>query len=971
MKVSKRNVFHCLVGIILRHPFSVLLVGVLGVVLSLLLTGTYLGFHTNRLDLFSAGSRYKELDEAYDREFTNLPEGVIVVIRSESPETAKAFATALARRWETDPNIDQVLYRITADALKNKALLYLSPDELMRLREKLEQHHALLKELEASPTLQDLFALINREITTTLVSHVFTGFLEEDQQKEEPPDLSLLLALLQQMNQWLDGHHVYRSPWATFFTKDDGIASRDGFLWSDDHKLLFVLVQPRREVGEFSSFEKAVQQVRADAKALQKAYPGVEVGVTGRSVLDADEMGIAQRDTSLATVISVVGVTLLYFGLFRGVVRPLLALATLLIAVCWSLGFTTLTIGHLNILTIVFMPMLMGLGIDYGSYFIARYEEERGTGQGVREALTETFLAIGPGIAVTSLTTAFAFGTLCLTGFKGIAELGFIGGSGILLAGLATFTMLPTLLVVHERRRPVRVAPHRRVDGDVGDGYLKPFYRYPWATIAASALVMGLSLLALGEVGSDFNLLHLQAKGAESVRWTQRLFESTKRSVLYGEIVVDSLEEVKRKASVLRSLPSVAEVDSITSVIPEDQARKLPLIKELRPFLADISFQGNKAEAVDLDALRSTLERIGFKMGDEGAAAGDPEEGSIRQQMQEVRRLIGQFSETSARMQEADVRQTLFTFQEEVGRDLEEKLAVLKANLKAEPVTIADLPAELRTRYIGKTGKYRLFIYPSEDIWEPQPLARFVKDLRAVDPDVLGTPVTNFEFTHGIKEAYQQAGLYAFLGISFLALLTFRAMSPALLALTPLAVGSVWTLGFMGLFEVKFNVANLIVLPLIVAPAVESGIMIVYRYREERRTSGRPMPLPASTGRAVIFSSLSTIVGFGSLMISHHQGILSIGLLLTCGVSSVLLASLTVLPSLLALLSSRGGEWALVAARRDELSKLVQFVGMRLLGQVGHSRGSQLPFRKLASREAVGAGATFAAGQNGRRGGEL
>jgi MlaC protein/MMPL family len=158
----------------------------------------------------------------------------------------------------------------------------------------------------------------------------------------------------------------------------------------------------------------------------------------------------------------------------------------------------------------------------------------------------------------------------------------------------------------------------------------------------------------------------------------------------------------------------------------------------------------------------------------------------------------------------------------------------------------------------------------------------------------------------GMKEAYEQAGLYAFVGIIFLVLLAFRAVRPALLALIPLAVGSLWTLGFMGLLQVKFNVANLIVLPLIMAPAVEGGIMIIYRYREESRKARRPSPLPQSTGRAVVFSSLSTIVGFGSLMISRHWGIFSVGLLLTVGVASVLLASVTVLPSLLAILSARG-----------------------------------------------------------------
>jgi uncharacterized membrane protein YdfJ with MMPL/SSD domain len=181
-----------------------------------------------------------------------------------------------------------------------------------------------------------------------------------------------------------------------------------------------------------------------------------------------------------------------------------------------------------------------------------------------------------------------------------------------------------------------------------------------------------------------------------------------------------------------------------------------------------------------------------------------------------------------------------------------------------------------------------------------------VNDVRAVEPDVLGTPIMNFEFIRGIKEAYEQAGLYALVGIVFLVLLTFRAVRPALLALIPLAVGSLWTLGLMGVLQVKFNVANLIVLPLIMAPAVEGGIMIICRYREEARKRRRPSPLPQSTGRAVIFSSLSTIVGFGSLMISRHWGIFSVGLLLTIGVASVLLASVTVLPSLLAILSAKG-----------------------------------------------------------------
>jgi hopanoid biosynthesis associated RND transporter like protein HpnN len=902
------NVYSGIAGTIVRHPIGVILIAALGAVLSLLVTATRLEFHTNRMDLISAGERYKQLDQMYEREFENLPERIIAVIRAPHPETAKAFATALGQRWERDPTIENVLYRIDVDGLRNKALLYLSPEALAALREKLAQHHDLLQELAAAPTLQNLFELINREITKTLVGHVFTGFLDDEGTEREPPDLSLLLALLQEMNQGLEGQQSVRSPWEKWFTQDGEAFSHDGFLWSDDKSLLFVLANPKAAAGEFNRFKQAVQRIRADVRELQQAYPGVEVGITGRAVLDADEMGQAQRDTAIATVISLVGVTLLYFGLFRSVVRPLLALAALGIALCWSLGLTTLTIGHLNILSIVFMPLLVGLGIDYGSYVLARYEEERARGRGVREALTETLVTTGPGVVTTALTTAFTFGALMLTDFKGVAELGFIGGSGILLAAVATFMVLPALLVLDERRRPRGTITQGRLRAGTHGGYLEPLYRHPRVTLAASALLVSMSLLTLGRVGADFNLLHLKAEGTESVIWLQKMFESTKRSVLFGEVVAESLEEVKRKASALKALPSVAKVDSIAAVIPEAQDQKLPLIRDLQPFLADISLQRDKAPAVDLDALRSTLSRIEFKMAADDEVADGSEAAQLRHGMHESRRLIDRFVGMTERMGDAAALQAVSAFQEVLFRDLKEKLGVLQANLTAEPVTLTDLPPALRTRYVGKTGKFRLFVFPAQDIWEFPALSRFVADVKAVEPEVLGSPIMNLEYLRGMKEAYEQAELYAFLGIVFIAIVTFRSVQPTLLALIPLAVGSVWTLGFMGLLQIKFNVANLLVLPLIMAPAVESGIMIVYRACVEGKGSLTPLPLPQSTGRAVVFSALSTIIGFGSLMISHHRGIWSIGLLLTIGVGSVLVASLTALPSVLTLVVLKRGK---------------------------------------------------------------
>src|ERR671919_513122 len=234
-----------LVAFMMRHAVGVVLAAVLAAVLALLYTATHLAFDSNRLDLVSAGERYKALHAAFSREFEELPGDMVVVIQSQNPERAKAFATALAQRWERDPHIERVFYRIDVDALKRKGLLYLSPDELTDLHQQLQAHHDLLKELAAAPSLQHLFALVNQEVTASLVGHLFTGFLDENTHEEKPPDLSLLLALLQQMDARLQGSRSDRSPWDQTLTEDAEAFSPDGFLWSDDHRLLFVFVMPK------------------------------------------------------------------------------------------------------------------------------------------------------------------------------------------------------------------------------------------------------------------------------------------------------------------------------------------------------------------------------------------------------------------------------------------------------------------------------------------------------------------------------------------------------------------------------------------------------------------------------------------------------------------------------------------------------------------------------------------------------
>jgi predicted RND superfamily exporter protein len=430
-------------------------------------------------------------------------------------------------------------------------------------------------------------------------------------------------------------------------------------------------------------------------------------------------------------------------------------------------------------------------------------------------------------------------------------------------------------------------------------------YRYPWATLALSGGFVALSLLALGQIGTDFNLLRLQSERNESVIWAERMFQSTRRSVLMGELMADSVAEVERKVAALSRLPSVEKVDSILSVLPADQASKEALIQGLRPSLTHIAMRQPAVETVDSTALRATLQRLNAKIGEGAESEPGTPAGDSRRDLDEAQRLIEQFLRRTEQMPHAALESALVTFQQALHRDLTDTLATLRRNLGAEPVTLADLPAALQARYVGKTGKFRLFVFPAEDVWEPAPLARFVRDLQSVDYNALGAPVTNFEYMETIKDGYKMASVYAICGIIFLAFLMFRGALSTLLALVPLFVGSVWTLGMMALFGVQFNMANLLFVPLIIGIGIDNGVHIVHSFRATEKYEGERLPLARSTAKAISLAALTTIVGFGSLMISSHRGIYSLGLLVSLGVGSVLIASLATLPCLLAILGPK------------------------------------------------------------------
>jgi uncharacterized protein len=570
----------------------------------------------------------------------------------------------------------------------------------------------------------------------------------------------------------------------------------------------------------------------------------------------------------------------------------------LAVTLAWSMGIITLTVGHLTIFSVMFISIVIGLGIDYGIYFLFRYEEEIFLGRNLKEALELTAARTGPGILIGALTAGGTFYVLMLTDFRGIQELGFIAGTAILMAWLGMMTTFPALLVLVDSRhaeRPRNQAPRAHALERMHVPVLDRVVRFPTAVLAVAGLATAASLWAIPYVGFDYNLLNLQAKGTESVLWEKRILANTGRSGFNGLASATTLEELRRKQEAFEKLSSVSEVDSVLRIIPDNQKEKIAIVKSFAPVVAPVRV--GRSSPVDLDRLTRALAELKRRLDIFHVEAGPKLPEDLKQLRGQVTALIKALQTTNREVAEP----ALSHLQSQLYRDFIDKFFSLQRNLNPREIGLADVPDELRRKFIGKRGDFLLQIHPKVDIWERTGARQFVLDLRSVDPDVTGAPIITYEAIGYMERAYYQGTIYAFLLVGLLSYLLIRRVKETLLALLPLVLGLLWTIGLMRVFGVQFNMANVWGLPLIIGASAEFGLNVMVRYLEGRAHGG---PLVArSTVMGVALSGISTMVGFGSLMIARHQGIYSLGLLLTIGAGCGLAASLVVLPVILRLVT--------------------------------------------------------------------
>jgi hopanoid biosynthesis associated RND transporter like protein HpnN len=908
-----RRLLIALVRTVCRYPIAVLALSAALCALSLYAAIFHLQYHTQRSDLISPHKECQQRWHDYIKEFGDDDDIVVVVKGSERGRMVEALEQVAERIGHQPTLFDRLFYKADLRPLHDRALMMLPLDQIRTIRQNLggDMHELLI---DADPTK---FTSPWRRLSL-LSLLIRAGDSLPEGQPLSPEDVQFftqLRAVTRAAGSYLDDPEKYSNPWSSLMASEPAgqqdLLAEPQYFFSGSGGLAFLLVRPIKEQGSFTAALKSVDAMHGIVADARTSFPGLQFGLTGMPVLETDEMAAAQRDTQWASWLAVAGVALLFLIVYRGLAYPTLTLVTLLVGTAWALGWLTLTVGHLNILSATFAVMLIGMG-DYGVLWVMRYEQARRSGADVQSALLHTTSHVAVGNLTAAMTLALAFYAAVLADFQAVAELGWIAGCGVLLCALACFTVLPALLMLFDRRRlscqdaaddAILALPGLRPSSDAS---WLPFLAWrPWWVVAGGLGMLGVLAVCATRVTYDHNLLHLQAQNLESVQWEMTLIQDTAGASWHAVSIADSPEKALELKAKYEKLPEVSRVVEVATLAPPDQDKKLPLLADIQDSLRTLP-ERHKTIAHDLPngkQLRAELTALVARLPEPSIPDGGSNPAllvSLRQTLQGLLDRLPPGDNTAANLWTS---KQLKVFEEKLTGDLSEDLHRLREVSTPREIALSDLPEDLRDRYVSPHGKWLLRVFAKDGLWDFGPLKHFTEVVRTVDPEATGKPFGTVEGLIAMKEGLQRAGLYAFLVIAAVLFLDFRNLKHALIALAPLVMSVVLTLGILGLFGVPLNPANMIAFPLILGVGVDNGVHVLHDYLI-RRAEGRST-ISYAIGRGVLVKALTSMIGFGTLMISSERGLAGLGLILTLGVACSMLSALVFLPAVLHLLGGR------------------------------------------------------------------
>ncbi|MEW5704455.1 MAG: MMPL family transporter [Pseudomonadota bacterium] len=819
-----------------------------------------LGLNTKTTDMLSRELPFRQNAEALKAAFPQYSDVILVVLEGENPDRVDAAAEELVAHLRARPeSFGDVFYPAADPFFKKNGLLYLDRQDLDDLGLRLSDGQPFLGTLAGNPRLDGLLEMLG-----LATDHVLDT---AEAEKKKAEGLTRILNGAVDVVEAMSAGRPRDLSWKTLMEGEPkaGLARQ------------LIAVQPVLDFGSLAPAKKTISLIRALAQT--NGLPeDVRLRLTGDAALDETEIQSIQEGMGLVGGVSVALVLgLLLIGM-RSVRLVLAILLTLVMGLIWSFAFAAFAVGHLNLISVAFAVLFVGLSVDFGIHFALRFREgiERGTEPAA--ALQQTAEGVGGALTFCAISAAIGFYAFLPTAYRGVAELGLIAGTSMFVSLFTNLTILPALLVLL-RFRKAPPTPRLRFD------FSAVIRRRARFIVAASGGLALAGLVALPFARFDFNPLHLKDPNSEAMRTFLDLMEAGDIDPYAIAILAHDLGTTTALKEKLSKLPEVKEVVIPQDLVPKDQGEKLATIEDLSVILLPVLM--GKAEKQELtEAERKEALAVFRKKIETLADSGHPAD-----YVRSAKRLAEALRKLDA------TPLSYKALEERLLGTLPMQLERLRAALGAQAVTFETLPVSLKTRFLSKDGQARVEVLPAGDPKDPATLRRFIATVEAVAPNAAGDPITMLGAAAAVIEAFWQASALALVLITGLLALILRRTSDVLLVLAPLGLAALLTNLLAVLFVVPLNFANVIVLPLLLGIGVANGIHFVLRERNGIDVD----VLHTSTPRAVLFSTLTTIGSFGSLMLSTHLGTASMGTLLTIALLLMMVCTLTLVPAFMAI----------------------------------------------------------------------
>jgi hopanoid biosynthesis associated RND transporter like protein HpnN len=619
----------------------------------------------------------------------------------------------------------------------------------------------------------------------------------------------------------------------------------------------------------------AIRQAASDLQLAQKYQ--ARVRLTG-SVPMADEEFATVRHGALTNAIATIVIVLTILWLALKSARLIVAVfITLFVGLAITAALGLMMVGALNMISVAFAVLFVGLGVDFGIQFSVRYRAERHDKPELLPALDQAAEKIGVPLTLAAAAVAAGFLSFLPTDYRGVSELGAIAGVGMLIAYITSITVLPALIAVLNPPGEAEPIGYRALAPV--DWFLQE-YRIPVIVGTLAVAVLGAPLLYF--LTFDFDPIHLRSPETESISTILELGDDPRAGISSVNVIAPSLDQAVSTAEKLQKLPEVSQTQTLLSFVPQDQEKKLSLIQEfsrqLAPALERPGSSKPPTDAENVAALNGMADQLNKAAGSASGPGADA-----------ARRLAGNAVKLAQANEETRMRaKTAFIV------PLETATGQLRGFLGAEKVTKDNLPQGLKQQWLAADGRARVEITPKGNTDDTEVLRQFARAILSVYPSATGGPISILESSRTVVRAFFEAGFYALISIAILLWIVLRRFGDVLLTLVPLLLAGVVTLEICVLIGMPLNFANIIALPLLLGVGVAFKIYYIMAWR-----SGRTNLLQSSLTRAVIWSALTTATAFGSLWLSQHPGTSSMGKLLALSLVCTLAAAVLFQPALM------------------------------------------------------------------------